>query len=188
MAGCKEDPPAGAAPTAESSPSPAASAVGDGSAQPSPSRMPIEFTVDGAGPYQLGTTLSALQSGVGLDNVKTGGQPCPNNTTAQGKNVWQDIQLQFHQDGTLYLTINRSTNIPTPSGAWVGSSLAELKKIYAKIPGQEVKKGNAVAYLVPTSSGRGVLFQLDSGQKVTAMLAGEAAFLKSSFTGGTNFC
>lgn len=149
--------------------------------------MPIEFTVDGAGPYQVGATLGELQSGAGVDNVKTGGQPCPDNTTAQGKNVWQDIQLQFHKDGLLYLVINKSSNIPTPSGAWVGSTLAELKKIYAKIPGQEVKKGNTTAYLVPTASG-GVLFQLDSGQRVTAMLAGEAAFLKSSFTGGTNYC
>lgn len=190
MAGCKEDPHAGAAPSIASSPgvSSHGSPGSEVSAHPSASRMPIEFTVDGAGPYQLGAALSALQSGPGLDNVKSGGQPCPDNTTAQGKGVWQDIEVQFHKDGTLYLAINRSSNIPTPSGAWVGSTLTELKTVYAKIPGQEIKKGNTSAYLVPTTSGRAVLFQLDAGQKVTAMMAGEAAFLKSNFTGGSNFC
>jgi hypothetical protein len=188
MAGCKGDPPAGAAPSIPSGPTGSlhGSPVPDGSRTASPG--PIEFTVDGAGPYQLGAALSALQSGAGLDNVKTGGQPCPDNTTAQGKGVWKDIQVQFHKDGTLYLAINKSTRIPTPSGAWVGSTLTQLKTIYGKVPGQELKKGAKSAYLVPTMSGRGVLFDLDDAQNVTAMIAGEAAFLKSNFTGGSNFC
>lgn len=144
--------------------------------------------MDGAGPYQLGALLSALQTEAGLDDVKTGGETCPENTTAQGRGVWKDIQLQFRKDGTLYLAVNRSAGVPTPSGAWVGSTLAQLKTIYAKVPGEELKVGTASAYLVTTTSGRGVLFDLDAGKKVVAMIAGEAAYLKSSYLGGTDFC
>jgi hypothetical protein len=191
-AGCKKDAPNAAPPSTAASPSAAASSSGDAapSADPSASasKGPIEFTVDGAGPYQLGATLTALQTEAGLDNVKTGGAPCPDNTTAWGKGAWKDIQLQFHKDGSLYLLINKSTSVPTPSGAWVGSTLAQLKTIYAKVPGQPLMHGTAPAYLVTTTSGRGVLFELDGGQKVSAMIAGDAAFLKSSYVGGTNFC
>jgi hypothetical protein len=191
-AGCKKDAPNAAPPSTAASPSAAASSSGDAapSADPSASasKGPIEFTVDGAGPYQLGATLTALQTEAGLDNVKTGGAPCPDNTTAWGKGAWKDIQLQFHKDGSLYLLINKSTSVPTPSGAWVGSTLAQLKTIYAKVPGQPLKHDTASAYLVTTTSGRGVLFDLDSGQKVVAMIAGDAAFLKSSYVDGTNFC
>jgi hypothetical protein len=193
-AGCKKDAPPAAPASTAASPSTAASASADpapsGSTDPSasPDAGAIEFTVDGAGPYQLGATLTALQAEAGLDEVKTGGQTCPENTTARGKGVWKDIRLQFRKDGSLYLLINRSASVPTPSGAWLGSTLAQLKAIYAKVPGQELKQGTASAYLVTTTSGRGVLFELDAGKKVTAMVAGEAAYLKSSYVGGTDFC
>ena len=39
----------------------------------------IEFSTDGAGPYQLGLTLTQLQAKPGLEEVTTGGV-CPNNT------------------------------------------------------------------------------------------------------------
>ena len=192
MAGCKKDSPTAAPPSTASSPS--AGATSGASPNPSgtanPSASPVngllEFTVDGAGPYQLGAALSALQAD--LDEVKTGGATCPDNTTARGKGVWKDVRLQFHKDGTLYLAVNRSAEIPTPSGAWLGSTLTELKTIYAKVPGQELKQGTATAYLVTTTSGRGVLFDLGTGGKVIAMMAGDAAYLKSSYTGGTDFC
>jgi hypothetical protein len=193
-AGCKKDSPSAAPPTSASSPSaaasPSAGPLPSGSTDPSasPGAGLIEFTVDGAGPYQLGATLTALQAEAGLDEVKTGGQTCPENTTARGKGVWKDVRLQFRKDGTLYLAVNRATTIPTPSGAWLGSTLTELKTIYAKVAGEELKKGTASAYLVTTTSGRGVLFDLDSGQKVIAMIAGESAYLKSSYLGGTDFC
>lgn len=192
LAGCKKDTPTAAAPSTASSASaaasPGASAVPSGSADPSasPGTGLLEFTVDGAGPYQLGAALSALQTY--LDEVKTGGATCPENTTARGKGVWKDLHLQFRKDGSLYLAVNRSTQIPTPSGAWLGSTLTELKTIYAQVPGQELKQGTSSAYLVTTTSGRGVLFDLGTGGKVVAMLAGDAAYLKSSYTGGTDFC
>jgi hypothetical protein len=194
LAGCKKDSPTAAPTTAASSASAAASpsAAPNPSGSTDPSASPgadlIEFTVDGAGPYQLGATLTALQAEAGLDEVKTGGATCPENTTARGKGAWKDVQLQFRKDGTLYLAINRSAQIPTPSGAWLGSTLTELKTIYAKVPGQELKQGTRTAYLVTTTSGRGVLFDLGTGAKVVTMIAGDAAYLKSSYTGGTDFC
>jgi len=190
-AACKKDAPSAApsaATSASAAASPTASAAPSSSAVPSASAVVLEFTVDGAGPYQLGATLTALQAEAGLDEVKTGGATCPENTTARGKGVWKDVQLHFRKDGALYLAVNRASNIPTPSGAWLGSTLTELKTIYAKIPGQELKRGTASAYLVTTTSGRGVLFDLDAGKKVVAMLVGDAAYLKSSYSAGTDFC
>jgi hypothetical protein len=187
LSGCSKkqaqaSPTSTAAPTATATASPGASA--SPTASPSPA---VQFTVDGAGPYQLGTTLQALQDAGQLDEVQTGGATCPDNTTARGKGVWKDIRLSFRKNGTLYVVVNRSTTIPTPSGAWLGNSLAALESIYGNL-GQELMKGTAVAYLVTTGSGRGILFDLDNSKKAFAMIAGEANYLKSSYLGGTDFC
>ena len=189
-AGCKKDAPT-SAPTAagpSAAVSPSASPSAGASANPSASADTglVEFTVDGAGPYQLGATLASLTAD--LEEVKTGAAPCPDDTTARGKGVWQDLQLQFHKDGTLYLAINRSTNIPTTSGAWLGFTLAQLKTIYSKVPTEDLTHLPGSAFLVTTTSGRGVLFELNAAKKVTAMYAGEAPFLKASYVGGTGFC
>ncbi len=162
-----------------------------GSTAASPSTSPsalIEFTVDGAGPYQLGATLTALQSTPGLDEVTPSTEVCPGNTTARGKGEWSEIRLSFRNDGELYMAVNRSPNIPTPSGAWVGTTLAQLKTIYAGVRGQELRNGPATAFLVTTLSGRGILFDLDQDKKVTAMVASEADYLRNSYQGGTDFC
>ena len=105
--------------------------------------------------------LTDLQAAPGLTNVTTGGQTCPTNTTAQGTGVWKDIQLSFHQDGALYLAVNRSPTIPTPSGAWLGTTLAQLKTIYAKVQTEQLTAGTGKAFLVITLSGRGILFDLN---------------------------
>jgi hypothetical protein len=180
-------PPAGAttAPAATGT-TPAAPPSGTPGPTGSPSAL-IEFTVDGAGPYQLDATLTALQA-IGLQEVKTGGETCPENTTARGTGVWQDIRLSFRKNGILYLAINRSPTIPTPSGAWLGTSLTQLKTIYKNITGQELKRGTASAYLVTTLSGRGILFDLDAGKNVISMVAGDSDYLRSSYLGGTDFC
>lgn len=189
--GCRAKPPTTAQTpttlpaTAGSTPpvSPGASATPSGS----PAAV-IEFTVDGAGPYQLDTSLASLQAAGLLAEVATGGETCPQNTTARGTGVWTDIRLSFRNNGVLYLAVNRSTSIPTPSGAWLGSTLTELKKIYVNITGQVLTKGTSSAYLVTTISGRSLLFDLGGGQKVISMIAGDSAYLKSSYLGGTDFC
>ena len=167
------------------SPQPSGSVAATATSSPSPL---IEFTVDGAGPYQLGETMAALQSTAGLDEVTPGTEVCPGNTTARGKGVWSDIRLSFRNDGELYLAVNRSPNIPTPSGAWVGTTLAQLKTIYAGVRGQELRNGPATAFLVTTLSGRGILFDLDQDRKVIAMVAAEGDYLRNSYMGGTDFC
>ena len=183
--GCsKKSPSAGESPNATPSATAAASASANPSASPSPQ---IHFTVDGAGPYQLGLKLADLQTAGQLDEVKTGGETCAANTFARGKGVWKDIRLSFRPDGTLYLVTNRSTTIPTPSGAWLGTNLAGLQSIYPAI-GEDLTKGTFYAYLVTTGTGRGILFDLDGAKKTIAMVAGEASYLKSSWQTGTDFC
>jgi hypothetical protein len=142
--------------------------------------------VDGAGPYQLGATLS--QQAAGEPAVWRPAATCPQNTTATGTGVWSEIHLAFRNDGKLYLLVNRSASIPTPSGAWLGTTLTELKKIYAAVPGEDLKQGSRSAYLVRTLSGRGILFDLDEDKRVVSMAAGDTAYLRSSFVGGTDFC
>src|SRR5262245_45282209 len=83
-------------PTAAASAPSGAASGGDTSAPPSgsPSSTAVEFTVDGAGPYQLGSMLTDLQAAPGLANVTTGG-PCPGNTTAEGTGVWKEVTRPF---------------------------------------------------------------------------------------------
>ena len=188
VAGCGSKEPA-AAKQPNPPPKTGASASASGSPSGSPSVSAgalIEFSVDGAGPYQLGMTLTALQASPGLDEVKAGGDPYPDNTTARGTGVWKDVQLSFHKDGKLYLAVNKSASVPTPSGAWLGTTVAQLKTIYAGVTGEDLH-GTSNAFLVSTLSGRAILFDLDPGQRVIAMTAGDAGFLRSSFPTG-KFC
>lgn len=191
-------PACGHAPAKNVTPPPAASSP----SAPAPSGVPspiapsgapssaevVEFTVDGAGPYQIGDMLTDLQSDPGLTNVATGGATCPKNTTAQGTGVWKDVHLSFRPDGALYLAVNRSPAIPTPSGAWLGDSLAQLKKIYAKVQTQALTAGAAKAFLVTTISGRGILFDLNAQGAVISMAAADADYLRTSYQNGTDFC
>jgi hypothetical protein len=185
-----DDPPPNTAPptgaTASGGTTPSA-----GSASPGPTGSAtalVEFTVDGAGPYQLDTTLTQLQTAGLLSNVVTGGAPCPQTTTARGTGAWADLHLSFHDDGALYLAVNRSPTVPTPSGAWLGTTLADLKKIYKGLPGVEVKSGADTGYVVRTVSGRGILFALDTAKTVAWMAAGDASYLISTFQAGSEFC
>jgi hypothetical protein len=180
--------PAAPAPaTSAGSASPAGSQPASPTGSPTPSSL-IEFTVDGAGPYQLGAMLSALRSVPGLEEIKAGGRTCPQNTTARGIGGWRDVQLSFRGDGVLYLAVNRSPSIPTPSGAWLGTTLAQLKTIYAKVTAEELVRSTRRAYLVATLSGRGILFDLDAKTRVTAMRAADTTYLRDSFKDGTAFC
>jgi hypothetical protein len=172
-------------PTAAGSGPPAGSPSASVSASPA---LAVEFTVDGAGPYQLGTTLSALQATASVSGVTAGGQPCPDDTVAQATAPFEGIQLRFHKDGNLYLEVNKSPAVPTPSGAWLGTTHDQLKTIYAAVPGEDLAHGTATAFLVTTLTGRAILFQLDAGQKVTAMVAGDGDYLKATYQAGAEFC
>ncbi len=182
----KEAAPAASAPSLNAS----AGASAPPTAAPSGSSSPaagIEFTVDGAGPYQIGDKLTDLQATPGLASV-TSDKNCPNNTTAQGTGTWAGVQFSFHQDGSLYLAVNRSPSIPTPSGAYLGTNVTQLKTIYAQVQTEQLTAGKTQAFLVTTLSGRGILFNLNAQGAVTSMAAGDSSFLKTSFQGATNFC
>jgi hypothetical protein len=160
------------------------------SAAPSGSPTPtvLEFTVDGAGPYQIGAMLTDLQASPGLTNMTTAAQGCPTNTTAQGAGVWKDLHVSFRQDGALYLAVNRSPTIPTPSGAWLGTTLAQLKKIYAGVQTEQLTAGTGKAFLVITLSGRGILFEMNAQSAVISMAAADASYLRRSYQAGAGFC
>jgi hypothetical protein len=182
VAGCSKGSAAGATPSPGGPTSPGAGE----SPSPSPTPDLIEFTVDGAGPYQLDATLLSLRAQ--LDQVAPAPSPCSSNTAARGTGVWKDILLSFHPDGSLYLLTNRSAAIPTPSGAYLGTTVADLKKIYVGLTGQDLTRGADTAFLVGTLSGRGILFELDPGKRVIAMRAGETSYLKAAYNAGGTFC
>jgi len=154
----------------------------------------IEFRTDGAGPYLLGATLTQLQEGQpGLDDVRPL-DGCPGNTTARGVGTWRDVQLSFRADGRLYLLVNRSLSIPTPSGAYLGTTLTDrnglkgLKTIYAGLVTYELPQGNPTAFLVQTLAGGGILFELNENEEVTAMYAAQANYLRNTYTPGAPLC
>lgn len=178
-------------PTVASTPVTPSTAITSGPPSPGAPSSPgvvKEFSVDGAGPYLLGSKLTDLQATPGLDNVTPGGTNCPQDTTAQGTGVWAGVQLSFGTDGVLYVAINKSTTIPTPSGAWLGTPLAQLKTIYAGIQTESLTAGARHAFLATTVSGRGILFDLNAQNVVQSMAAGDATYLKTSYQQGTNFC
>jgi hypothetical protein len=147
-----------------------------------------QFTVDGTGVYLIGAKIADLQAANQLAEVKPGGETCPQNTIARGVGAWTDVRMSARPDGKIYIVTNRSTSIPTPSGAWLGMTLAALQSIYGNL-GEELSLGAGKAYLVKTASGRGILFAIDdNSKKVFAMTAGDASYLKSSYLGGTDYC
>jgi hypothetical protein len=84
--------------------------------------------------------------------------------------------------------VNRSSTIPTPSGAWLGTNLAQLKTIYAKVQTEVLTAGTAKAFLVTTISGGGILFDLNAQGAVISMAAADADYLRTSYQHGTDFC
>lgn len=184
--------------TSSSDPTPTSTATATGSddptetptatATPTTSATPlIEFTTDGAGPYTLNSTLTQLQANPGLDQV-TPNSDCPGNMTARGSGVWRDVVLHFRADGRLYLAENRSIAIPTPSGAYLGTSLDDLKTIYGGLVTEELTRGDVSAFYVQTLGGRGVLFELNANKQVDVMYAGDGMYLRNTFSVSGEFC
>jgi hypothetical protein len=166
--------------------------VDTGSGAPSAPSSPVspgvpEFTVDGTGLYELGTKLTDAQA-IGLADVVTGGATCPQDTIASGTGAWKDVQFTFGADGVMFLAVNKSPSIPTPSGAWLGTNVTNLKTIYAGIQADQLVSGANSALLVTTLSGRGILFGLNEKGNVVSMTAGDATYLKTNFQGGKPFC
>jgi hypothetical protein len=188
-AGCNQSPSSGTASTPSTTAS-TGTATPTGSTSPTPtaSQAPlVEFSTDGAGPYILGKGLTELQANPGLDEVGPD-SACPGNMTARGKGSWRDVVLHFRPDGKLYLVENRSQAIPTPSGAFLGTPLADLKTIYSGLVTQELTRGTNSAFYVQTLGGRAVLFVLNANKVVDLMYAGDGMYLRNTFEGSGNFC
>ncbi len=194
------DPDTTPGPTADASPSGSVDPSASSSASASPSASPtqlVNFTVDGAGPYQLGRTLTQLTATPGLSQVSANAD-CPGNQVARGTGVWGQVDLHFRPNGQLYLLVNRDQEIPTPSGAFLGTNLSGanqfspkgLKEIYtgAGLVTEELSRGSAKAFLVQPPGGRALLFELNANSEVNAMYAGEGSFLRASFIGSGKFC
>lgn len=186
VAGCNRsaspaEDPSTAAPTTDE---PAATA----SATPTPTpTILFEFTTDGAGPYLLGKGLTELQSDPGLEQV--GPDPdCPGNMTARGTGSWRDVVLHFRPDGRLYLTENRSQALPTPSGAYLGTPLEDLKTIYSGLVTEEITRGDAEAFYVQTFGGRGILFELNANKQVDVMYAADGPWLRNTYAISDKLC
>jgi hypothetical protein len=145
------------------------------------------LSVDGIGPFRLGAgaTLDQLQAASQVTSVGDGGEACPQHYGAQGTGQWAGVRLWFRPDRTLEFVIVRETAIRTPSGARVGSTLAELQRIYGS-RGEVLMNGNAKAYIVRVaSSGRAIFFELDlANAKVIAMFAGGSDRLAQRFQNG----
>jgi hypothetical protein len=177
-------------PTTVLSPTPGSGTVSSPPATPAsgPSSPGVpEFTVDGTGLYEIGAKLADAQA-AGLANVTTGSGVCPQDTVANGVGAWKDVQFTFGSDGVLFLAVNKSSAIPTPSGAWLGTNVAQLKTIYAGIQADPLTFGGHNALLVTTLSGRGILFDLNAAGNVQAMTAGDATYLKTNYQSGKPFC
>lgn len=149
--------------------------------------LSLEFRTDGAGPYEMGQTLAQLQSGPGLDEVGPM-DGCPGNTSARGVGMWRDVSFSFHSDGRLYLLVNRSTSIPTPSGVWLGTKADQVRTIYSGLVTYNLTRGSSAAVVVQTLSGAGILFELNERDEVTAMYSGPSSYLRAKFTAGTPYC
>jgi hypothetical protein len=173
--------------TTAATPSGTAGATATGGA--TPTEDDLAFTVDGVGPYQLGVTLDSLEEVGLLDEIGTGGETCAANTRARGTDVFTDVRMSFRPDGLLYLVTNRSEAIATPSGATLGSTMAELNTIYASATHEELGDGFYAAFLVRAgAAGRGILFDLGTDDEVFTMTAGDANYLRDSYVNGTDFC
>jgi hypothetical protein len=185
LAGCGHSTPASAPPPAGNTSSGASSSP---SASPSASSQAVEFTVDGAGPYTLGEKLTDLQAAGKLANVTHGSTDCSDIITAQGLSPYAGVQMSFHADNTMYLLTNTDPGLPTPSGAYIGTNLADLKKIYAQTTNETLNHGTSMAFMVITISGRAILFVLNEVQNVSSMVAGDSLYLRQNFVAGTPFC
>jgi|KBSSwiStaDraftv2_1062776.scaffolds.fasta_scaffold184082_3 hypothetical protein len=148
------------------------------------------FTVDGIGPYQVGADFNLLRAQGLLATVVLGSQVCgDDHRSAHGVPPYQDIWISAKgPKAEIYVVVNGSDLLGTPSGFKAGSDLGELKPAYGTA-GEELNYKTKAGYLVKAPSGNGMLFDLDvSTKKVRDVIAGNAAYLKESFLFESDYC
>ena len=166
--------------------SPSATASPSKSTSPSPSD-PYTLSVEGIGPYRFDAspTVDSLNSAGKITDISTGGEVCPANYVAKGTGMYTDIQLLFTPEKKLDLVIGRGNKIHTPSGAKIGMTLTQLQTIYGD-RGKTLSNGGAKAYIVKTSTGRALYFDLDLSNKVFVIIAGDGDRLETRFLAGAD--
>jgi hypothetical protein len=150
----------------------------------------VVFTVDGIGPYQIGADFNRLKADGLLASVVLGSQACgDDHRSAHGVQPYQDIWISAKgPNAEIYVVVNGSNVLGTPSGFKAGSALSDLKTAYGAA-GEELSYKTKAGYLVKAPSGNGLLFDLDvSSKKVNDVIAGNAAYLKESFLFEADYC
>lgn len=174
------------------SPGPVPTSSPTGSPTGSPSKSspspadPYTLSVEGIGPYRFDAdpTVAGLDATGKITDVMRGNEVCPANWFAKGTGIYTDVQLMFTAEEKLDLVLARGTKIHTPSGAKVGDNLEKLKQIYGD-RGQTLSNGGAKAYIVITSTGKALYFELDD-DKVFVIIAGDGERLKQRFLTGAD--
>jgi hypothetical protein len=196
LVGCatKENGPVTAVTSLDPSPTASASTT----ASPSPSKTspapatssttsdPYTLSVEGIGPYRFDAspTVAGLDAANKITGITHGNEVCPANWFANGAGLYTDVQLLFTPDEKLDLILARGSKIHTPSGAKIGNDLATLQHIYGS-RGETLTNGAAKAYIVITSTGKALYFELDNG-KVFVIIAGNGERLKQRFLNGSD--
>jgi hypothetical protein len=122
------------APNGIQSASPASSPVATEPAEASPTAYPTgvstQFTADGIGPYQVGSSLTVLQAQGLIADVQPSLHCDDSWQSAEATGPYAgQVSLTFHQDRLTDLATD-SPELVTPSGARVGMTMTELQGIY----------------------------------------------------------
>jgi hypothetical protein len=110
---------------------------------------------------------------------------CSANYVAKGTGIYTDVQLLFTPEKKLDLVLGRGSKIHTPSGAKVGMTLTQLQNIYG-VRGKTLTNGGAKAYIVITSTGKALYFELDVSNKCFVIIAGNGKRLENRFLSGSD--
>lgn len=128
---------------------------------PNPSLGKAELLTTGLGPLQVGMTLAALQKGNFVVG-STGACVSPYSSNAALKSDGVELAV-----GTTLVQVTLvSPTYATRSGARVGMTVAEIKKIYGTqlVPVAKTGDGGSVQVLAVTIAGKEVLFLTDPSQ------------------------
>ncbi len=151
-------------------------------ATPSPTEPAIDqatvLAANGIGPYVVGARLATLESQGLVSNVEP---------SFHCDDEWQGAEATGRYAGHLHLSFylgrltdvhTASTELVTPSGAQVGMTLTELRRIYGQ-RGTLIDDNSAFqAFSVHVPDGLGIVFFLDeTNTMVRSMSAGEVEWL-----------
>jgi hypothetical protein len=157
-------------------------ALATATARASTARRPV-VTVDGLGPYRVGADAADLVR-AGRLTRQTGGGACEvwYQATPPYAPALSTVQVR---DGSVRSTAVTTRAYATASGARVGMTVADLRRIYGDRllhldgPGVEFTDGWTVRH-----GGRSAVFPTDARDRVTSIVAGVRADAEGAVTNG----